>query len=560
MSFLGSKPELKELKISSKNITSLGGLTNANFPKLETLDLKQASNLKDISALANGPKGSLSKIDLGDTQVKDITPLKGYNNLKILNIEKIAISEANRAAYTETIKSLVSLEELYMSYCKIQDKDTEMFRPLSNLKVLVLNICELTNTDFCEFLPVGMTKIGLYGNDISNMNNLTRFKNLNTVGISNNNVVDLSFLSKMTSLSSWGIRHAEGGENFPTEESVNLTIKESSIKDGKVEIDNPFVGVDGAKVSFNGAQAKNSENVILAEAQSQAPYDKITLTFKDLKANKYNLNTDYSTTLPNGLKLVANLKFKIEVENDVHVHKWGEVKYEWSSDNSECTAKRVCTLDQTHVESETVKATKSVKKPATEKEEGIEEYVAEFTNDWAKKQVKEVSIPMLEHVHKWGEVKYEWSSDNSECTAKRVCTLDQTHVESETVKATKSVKKPATEKEEGIEEYVAEFTNDWAKKQVKEVSIPMLEKPADKPVDKPDDKPAVKPTEKPDNKPVDKPVVKPTEKPADTSTDKEVVKSPKTGEENNMSIYVTLLALSGAVLAAFALRKKKNIK
>ncbi|MDQ9840868.1 leucine-rich repeat domain-containing protein, partial [Acinetobacter baumannii] len=74
------KPELKELKISSKNITSLGGLTNANFPKLETLDLKQASNLKDISALANGPKGSLSKIDLGDTQVKDITPLKGYNN------------------------------------------------------------------------------------------------------------------------------------------------------------------------------------------------------------------------------------------------------------------------------------------------------------------------------------------------------------------------------------------------------------------------------------------------------------------------------------------------
>ena len=262
---------------------------------------------------------------------------------------------------------------------------------------------------------------------------------------------------------------------------MNLTIKESSIKDGKVEIDNPFVGVDGAKVSFNGAQAKNSENVILAEAQSQAPYDKITLTFKDLKANKYNLNTDYSTTLPNGLKLVANLKFKIEVENDVHVHKWGEVKYEWSSDNSECTAKRVCTLDQTHVESETVKATKSVKKPATEKEEGIEEYVANFTSDWAKKQVKEVSIPMLE-------------------------------------------------------------------------------KPADKPVDKPDDKPAVKPTEKPDNKPVDKPVVKPTEKPADTSTDKEVVKSPKTGEENNMSIYVTLLALSGAVLAAFALRKKKNIK
>ncbi|MDQ9825432.1 hypothetical protein RFZ44_19210, partial [Acinetobacter sp. 163] len=71
-----------------------------------------------------------------------------------------------------------------------------------------------------------------------------------------------------------------------------------------------------------------------------------------------------------------------------------------------------------------VKATKSVKKPATEKEEGIEEYVANFTNDWAKKQVKEVSIPMLEHVHKWGEVKYEWSSDNSECTAKRVCTLD----------------------------------------------------------------------------------------------------------------------------------------
>ncbi|MBP3884600.1 MAG: hypothetical protein J6D54_06655 [Olsenella sp.] len=49
-----------------------------------------------------------------------------------------------------------------------------------------------------------------------------------------------------------------------------------------------------------------------------------------------------------------------------------------------------------------------------------------------------VIIPVDVHEHKWGVPTYEWSSDNSACTATRVCEYDASHVEVETVAATAS--------------------------------------------------------------------------------------------------------------------------
>lgn len=49
-----------------------------------------------------------------------------------------------------------------------------------------------------------------------------------------------------------------------------------------------------------------------------------------------------------------------------------------------------------------------------------------------------VIIPVDVHEHKWGAPTYEWASDNSACTATRVCEYDASHVETETVKAVAS--------------------------------------------------------------------------------------------------------------------------
>lgn len=52
--------------------------------------------------------------------------------------------------------------------------------------------------------------------------------------------------------------------------------------------------------------------------------------------------------------------------------------------------------------------------------------------------VGRVIIPVEVHEHKWGAPTYEWASDNSSCTATRVCEYDASHVETETATATAS--------------------------------------------------------------------------------------------------------------------------
>ncbi len=83
-------------------------------------------------------------------------------------------------------------------------------------------------------------------------------------------------------------------------------------------------------------------------------------------------------------------------QSDVHIHDWGEVKYTWTSDNT-CKAERVCNLDKTHIESETVTATEAEIKSATCKEKGKIKYTATFENTAFAVQEKEADTDFAEH-------------------------------------------------------------------------------------------------------------------------------------------------------------------
>ena len=85
-------------------------------------------------------------------------------------------------------------------------------------------------------------------------------------------------------------------------------------------------------------------------------------------------------------------------------HDWGEVKYTWTSDNT-CKAERVCTHDNSHIESETVTATGTTITEATCKEKGKMKYTATFVNTAFAMQEKEVDIDFAEHTY--GEWKDE---------------------------------------------------------------------------------------------------------------------------------------------------------
>ena len=86
-------------------------------------------------------------------------------------------------------------------------------------------------------------------------------------------------------------------------------------------------------------------------------------------------------------------------------HDWGAPTYTWSSDNSTCTARRVCLHDQSHTEAETVNSTAKVtlNKTCTLPERTA--YTAAFTNAAFARQTKADVQTAPATGHSWGEWK-----------------------------------------------------------------------------------------------------------------------------------------------------------
>ena len=153
-------------------------------------------------------------------------------------------------------------------------------------------------------------------------------------------------------------------------------------------------------------------------------------------------------------------------------HAWSEPTYVWAADNSSVTATRGCTRDAAHVETETVSATSEVTTPATCTTDGVKTWTsAAFTNTAFTVQTTTETIEATGHI--WGAPTYEWAADNSSVTAKRVCTRDAAHVETETVSTT-LVTVDATCTTAGSNTWTSEaFTNTAFSVQTKTETIPV---------------------------------------------------------------------------------------
>ncbi|MBP5654717.1 MAG: BspA family leucine-rich repeat surface protein [Clostridiales bacterium] len=196
-------------------------------------------------------------------------------------------------------------------------------------------------------------------------------------------------------------------------------------------------------------------------------------------------------------------------------HNYTNITYSWSTDKKTCTAHADCS-ECTGL-TETVESTYRVTKAATCKEAGTGVYTATFTNDIFDTQTESVTIPKTNnHTEGWTEERnrveptcetkgqveihvicsvcgeeiesgmeyfnplghdyyaptYEWSSDNSKVTARRVCKHNDSHVQTETVNATGKVTKAATCTEDGQRTFTsASFTNTAFAVQTKNVKI-----------------------------------------------------------------------------------------
>ena len=210
---LSKLPFLKELTIRDANVNSLNSLSGltaletltvsgvtlsdsdlqiiAGLPKLKSLTLNRC-NLSGIAPLANAT--GLTKLDLTNNAIGDLTPLKPLQDLKDLSLGHNAVKDLT------VISGLSLLEHLDLSYNSI-----ETAAPLFTCKQLrSLDLCgnSLTTTEGITSLPA-LQELLLAFNQLTEANSLSANLELSVLDISNNAISDISqfnLLTKLTSL------------------------------------------------------------------------------------------------------------------------------------------------------------------------------------------------------------------------------------------------------------------------------------------------------------------------------------------------------------------------
>ena len=138
-----------------------------------------------------------------------------------------------------------------------------------------------------------------------------------------------------------------------------------------LKIDDNFADFTGLSISEEDIEYYKGETQL-----DTAPIEHGTYTAKlTAKAN----NTDYT----------ISKEYTIECAHD-----WDEPTYTRADNLSSVTATRVCKIDPTHKEEETVKTTQAVTKEATATEDGEKTYTATFENEAFKTQTKTEKIPV----------------------------------------------------------------------------------------------------------------------------------------------------------------------
>ena len=127
-------------------------------------------------------------------------------------------------------------------------------------------------------------------------------------------------------------------------------------------------------------------------------------------------------------------------------HSWGT----WTKDDND-HHKRVCANDASHVETKLhVWDGGIVTTEATCTEAGVKTYTCSDCKATKTEPVEATG-------HKYGDITYTWSKDNTSCTAKKVCSVCKDEV-TETVDTTSSVTTPATCTTKGTKTYTATFS------------------------------------------------------------------------------------------------------
>ncbi len=167
-------------------------LTDGDIEKLSQLkNLKelslQACLLDDNDVAIIGNMTGLEKLSLvGNTDIKDITPLSNLTSLTFLNLELTGTVDVS------CLSKLTNLTHLSISESKV--KDVSVVKDLSKLEVFYMN--NLENLDETTIkVPMGLIEFYCNNNGLTNIEFLRENIALNRVELSGNKITDISPLS-----------------------------------------------------------------------------------------------------------------------------------------------------------------------------------------------------------------------------------------------------------------------------------------------------------------------------------------------------------------------------
>ena len=186
---------------------------------LTKLDLSN-TKVSDISALSN--LTSLTELDLSNTKVSDISALTSLTSLTHLNLNYTKVSDIS------ALTSLTSLTHLTLNYTKVSDisalanltslltlelshtgvSDISMLLKLTSLSTLKLSDTFISDISALSKLT-SLTSLDLRWTGISEISSLANLTSLSTLDLSYTGVSNISALSKLTALSNLSLSCTE---------------------------------------------------------------------------------------------------------------------------------------------------------------------------------------------------------------------------------------------------------------------------------------------------------------------------------------------------------------
>ena len=208
---------LEVLNLENSQISSISPLKN--LTKLRELNLgKNTTNyfhknkISDISPLEN--LTNLTSLVLENNKVSDISSLKNLTKLSELNLND------NQIANVSSLRNLTNLTQLGLSGNQVADIST--LRNLTNLTQLGLAGNQVADISTLRNLT-NLTQLGLAGNQVADISTLRYLTNLTQLGLSGNQVADISTLRNLTNLTQLGLSGNQVADISTLRNLTNLT-------------------------------------------------------------------------------------------------------------------------------------------------------------------------------------------------------------------------------------------------------------------------------------------------------------------------------------------------